>query len=61
MDITPQTLLTKTDAELIAMARELAIQFDLIRQEQSRRIASSSRLDDTAQDAEENEGGISHP
>jgi hypothetical protein len=59
MDITPETLLTKTDDELVAMARELAIQFDLIRQEQGRRIASTSHQEDTAQDAEENEGGLS--
>jgi hypothetical protein len=59
MDITPKTLLTKTDVELVAMVQALAVQLDLIGKEQSRRIASNRCLDNTAQDAEENEGGIS--
>jgi NADPH-dependent glutamate synthase beta subunit-like oxidoreductase len=59
MDVTPETLRNKTDAELIAMVQELAIQLDLIGKEQGRRIASDRHQKNTAQDAEENEGGLS--
>jgi hypothetical protein len=61
MDAMSENLRRKTDAELIAMVQELAVQLDLIGKEQGRRIASNRHQKDTAQDAEENEGGISPP
>ena len=57
MSIAPDSLLEKTDAELIAMMRELALQIDRIGQEQTRRIALAARQDEAAREAEENEGG----
>jgi hypothetical protein len=59
MKITPEMLRNLTDDELITLMRGLVVQIDLIGQEQARRIALASRERHTAQDAEENEGGIS--
>ena len=53
MSIAPDSVLEKTDAELIAMMRELALQIDRIGQEQTRRIAFTARQDEAAREAEE--------
>lgn len=50
-----------TDAELIAMLRDIADQLDIIGQEQTRRIAANRRQTIEARNAEENEGGLSPP
>lgn len=59
MDSTAAQLHEKTDAELIAMVKEIAVQLDLIGQEQTRRIAMQRRQDNAAKDSQENEGGPS--
>jgi hypothetical protein len=53
------SLRDKTDAELIAMVRELAMQIDRIGEEQKRRTALTDRETLAARNAEENEGGPS--
>ena len=59
MNNTANSLREKTDLELIAMARELAVQIDRILQEQARRSALATRQSRAAEDAQENEGGLS--
>jgi hypothetical protein len=59
MNNTANSLRDKTDLELIAMARELAVRIDRIMQEQVRRSALATRQSRAAEDAEENEGGLS--
>lgn len=49
----------KTDEELIAMMRKLALEIDRIGEEQIRRTALTSRETIAARDNEENEGGLS--
>jgi hypothetical protein len=49
----------KTDLELIAMVRELALQIERIGDEQRRRTGLTNRENRAARNAEENEGGIS--
>jgi hypothetical protein len=61
MNTIPDSLLGKTDAELIAMIRELALQIDRIGREQTRRIALAVRQDEAAREAEVNEGGSCPP
>jgi hypothetical protein len=53
------SLRDKTDAELVAMVRELAMQIDRIAEEQTRRTALTDRETLAARNAEENEGGSS--
>ena len=55
MSDTPKDLREKTDAELIAMLRELSIQIDNIGKEQARRTGSENQA---VRDDEANEGGI---
>ena len=53
------SLRDKTDAELIAIVRELAMQIDRIGEEQKRRTALRNRETLAARNAQENEGGSS--
>jgi hypothetical protein len=61
MNTIPDSLLGNTDAELIALIRELALQIDRIGREQARRIALAAREDESAREAEVNEGGSCPP
>jgi hypothetical protein len=49
----------KTDEELIAMMRKLALEIDRIGEEQIRRTALTNRETNAARNNEENEGGLS--